>query len=101
MSGPLITPDGSSFEDRYDLRRRLWLDGPHAGHLAIDRVLGREVEVHVAYRASDAAAFVEKARALILLRHPNILPIFDLGVTGEGLPFFTRSVIRLETMGEL
>jgi serine/threonine protein kinase len=90
-----------SFEDRYELRARLWLDGPHAGYLALDRVLGREVMLNVAYRTRDAEAMIEKGRILALLQHPNILPVFDLGVTGEGLPYFTRPGIRLEPMDEI
>jgi hypothetical protein len=90
-----------SFEDRYELRAKLWLDGPHAGYLALDRVLGRDVVVNVAYRARDSDAVIEKARTLARLRHANILPIFDLGVTGEGLPFFTRPEIRLVPMDNM
>jgi serine/threonine protein kinase len=98
LSGIVARP---SFELRYELRTRLWLDGPHAGYLALDRVLGREVMVNIAHRARDAEAMIEKARILALLQHPNILTIFDLGVTGEGLPYFTRPKIALEPMDDM
>jgi serine/threonine protein kinase len=76
---------------RYEIRRRLWLDGLHAGWDAYDRVLQREVVLNVAYRLTDAPRLVEKARTLARLQHANILPLLDLGITGEGLPFFTMA----------
>ena len=69
----------------------LWFDGPHAGWDAYDRVLQREVVLNVAYRLTDAPRLVEKARTLARLQHANILPLLDLGITGEGLPFFTKA----------
>jgi hypothetical protein len=89
------------FEARYEIRRRLWHDGPHAGWDAYDRVLRREVVLNVAYRPTDAPCVVEKARTLAHLRHPNILPVLDLGVTSQGLPFFTTPKMECEPLDSL
>jgi serine/threonine protein kinase len=77
------------FEARYERRRRLWLDGPHAGWLAYDRALQREVILNIAYRPADASRVVESARILAALRHRSIPPLLGLGITDEGLPYFT------------
>src|SRR5256714_2690630 len=38
------------------------------------------------------ARFQREARAAVSLDHPNILPIFDVGTTDDGLPFFTMKL---------
>jgi serine/threonine protein kinase len=87
-----------AFGVRYEIRQQLWLDGPHGGWDAYDRVLHREVVLNIAYHLNDARRMVEKARTLAVLRHPNILPVLDLGITDLGLPFFTTPKIDHEPL---
>lgn len=89
------------FESRYELRRRRWMDGPHASWDAFDRVLGREVVVNVAYCSGHAARFIDQARTIAHLRHPNIYPVLDLGVTREALPYYTEPLIDCESLDSL
>ena len=83
-----------SFEERYNLRRPLWLDGSHGGWLARDRVLGREVVVNRPYRPEDVAWFRRMTAVRAKLRHANIVPLYDAGETADGTPFFTEPVIE-------
>jgi serine/threonine protein kinase len=79
------------FEQRYDLRRQLWLDGPHGGWLALDRILGREV--NLPYGPEDDQRFLQIAQTRARLRHANLVPLYDLGATKDGKPFFTEPYI--------
>jgi eukaryotic-like serine/threonine-protein kinase len=82
------------FEQRYELRNRLWLDGPHAGWLAFDRLLGREVVFNMPYRPADDQRFLQAARIRSRLRHANLIPLYDVGATKDGRPFFTGPYIK-------
>ena len=89
------------FEQRYDLRHRLWLDGPHGGWLALDRILGRDVVVHLAYRSDDDQPFLQMAQIRGRLRHANLIPLYDLGATKDGTPFFTEPCIKATDLRRL
>ncbi|MDP7035059.1 MAG: serine/threonine-protein kinase, partial [Planctomycetota bacterium] len=44
--------------------------------------------------------FQNEARSLGQLDHPHIIPIFDMGQTGESLPFFTMKKVEGKTLAE-
>lgn len=77
------------FEDRYEPRHPLWLDGPHGGWLAFDCVLERDVVLNIPYRRDDNQRFISSAKLRARLRHANLIPLLDLNVTREGNPYFT------------
>src|SRR4051812_44161885 len=89
------------FENRYELRRRRWLDGPYESWEAFDRVQEREVVVNIAYHHAAGLGFIRQARIASALRHPNILPVFDLGFSGRRLPFFTTPLSRAVPLDDL
>jgi eukaryotic-like serine/threonine-protein kinase len=88
-------------EDRYELRRRLWADGPHEGWEAFDRLLGREVVLHRPYPTTDLARFLARARNASALRHPNLIPVHDLNLYEDGTPFFTTPLLRANSIDTL
>src|SRR5262249_10909211 len=45
-------------------------------------------------RADLAARLREEARLLARLRHPNLIDVFDLGVTADGRPWFAMPLLR-------
>jgi eukaryotic-like serine/threonine-protein kinase len=90
-----------SFEQRYELRHQLWLDGPHGGWLGLDRLLGREVVVNIPYRPADNQRFLQVARLRARLRHANLIPLYDLGATTDGRPFFTQPSFEASDLREL
>ncbi|MFM8217066.1 MAG: protein kinase domain-containing protein, partial [Pirellula sp.] len=77
------------FEDRYEIRRQLWLDGAHGGWLAFDRLMRREVILNIPYRPDDNERFLFAAQLRARLRHASLIPIYDFNVTSEGKPYFT------------
>lgn len=85
------------FEDRYERRRKLWHDGGYEGWSAFDRLLARDVHLGLEYgwvRDPDTESeFFRAIRIAGRLRHPNILPIHDLGITPEGRCYFTSPII--------
>lgn len=66
--------------------------------------LGADVAVKVmhAHRKDEALAgirFAEEARIAAQLRHPNILRVFDQGLTDEGDRFIVMELLEGETLG--
>jgi serine/threonine-protein kinase len=61
-------------------------------------VLGRHVAIkallpHLAERAEDRTRFLEEARALATLKHPNIVEVHDVG-EAAGRPFFAMELVE-------
>jgi serine/threonine-protein kinase len=84
----------AELEKRYEHRRRLWLDGPYGGSVALDKVTGREVGLYIAYIFSDLPAFVRRVKVRGRLRHPHLLPVLDFGLTPDRLPYFTEPFVE-------
>src|SRR5262249_17207085 len=88
-------------DQRYELRQRLWLDGPHAGWLAFDRLLGREGVFNMPYRPADDQRFLQVARIPSRLPPANLIPLYDVGATKDGRPFFTDAYVGATDLGRL
>ena len=57
----------------------------------------RTVAMKVMYEQRDAdtaARFIEEAQVTAQLEHPNIVPIYDLGMDGAGQPFYTMKFVQ-------
>jgi serine/threonine protein kinase len=89
------------FEERYELRRQRWLDGPHGSWEAFDRVLEREVVLNVAWAYSNVPEFIRSAKVAASFRHPSFLPVYDMGVIEGRTPFYTTPLIEGEPLGHL
>ncbi len=76
---------------RYDLVRQIGEGGMSAVYLARDRQLDRQVAVKVMLPFDDEDAetytirFVNEARILARLNHPNIVHVYDFAATESGL----------------
>ena len=84
---------------RYEIGDEFARGGVGAIHSARDHGLSREVawKVLLPGRDDDRAyrlRFVREARLTAQLQHPNIVPVHDLGVDGEGNLFFTMKRVR-------
>ncbi|MEO1614431.1 MAG: protein kinase [Planctomycetota bacterium] len=78
--------------DRYRLERLLGRGGFGSVYLALDEQLGRQVALKVAHldlvKADETAEiYLDEARHVARLDHPNIAPVYDAGST-EDFPFF-------------
>lgn len=70
---------------------------------AEDRELRREVALkelrpELAAREEFRARFLREAQATGQLEHPNIVPLHDLGLSGDGTPYFTMKLVRGESL---
>lgn len=74
--------------------------------LAEDETLKRKVAIKIPRRRrlttrSDVEMFLNEARALANLDHPNVLPIFDFGETDDGNCYTVSKYIDGATLGDL
>lgn len=71
-----------------------------------DRVLGRDVAIKVlrrehldSHEAQDR--FFEEAQVGAQLQHPGVVPVHEVGLVDESVPFFTMKLVRGETLAQL
>lgn len=83
---------------RYELIEVIGEGGMGIVWRAHDRVLGRDVAVKViAAHLDDAALFTRlsrEARILAALEHPGIVPVFDMGTSDDGTPWYAMRLVR-------
>jgi len=84
---------------RYNLLRRLGKGGFGEVFLAFDEELDRPVAIKVprperVSRPEDVEAYLNEARIVANLDHPHIVPVYDVGRTGDGLCFVVSKFIE-------
>src|SRR5438874_13373287 len=84
---------------RYRIEKVLGEGGFGRVYLAHDDQLRRAVAIKVPRRErisspADAAAYLTEARTAAGLDHANIVPIFDVGTTPDGLCYVVSKVIE-------
>src|SRR4051794_36908537 len=91
--------------DRFDVVRILGKGGMGTVYLARDQRLDRLVAIKVLH-AEDLAAedrrarFMREARTAAAIRHPNVATIYEVGETGEGVPFIVMEYCEGETLSQ-
>jgi serine/threonine protein kinase len=84
----------------YEMVEALAKGGMGEIHLAKDGGLEREVAVKVSMVSEGAVdpRFTKEARVLANLAHPNIVPIYNLGVDSAGRPFYSMKLVKGRTL---
>lgn len=107
MSNETMTSDGSSVQlgDKYTMHRPLASGGAARIFLARQIALDRDVVVKVLRRQLSTQSefcerFVQEARLLARLEHPNIVQIIDFGEQ-EGFYYFVMEYVRGGTLRDL
>jgi serine/threonine protein kinase len=93
------------FADRYLIREVILERDYVVRSIAIDRILGREVLItqlsgRVGRRSAVQERFRTAAREAVRLSHPNIVALYDIGLTG-GMPYSVQEHAHSETLREI
>lgn len=97
-------PNGTQLGE-YEILAPLGAGGMGEVYRAHDKSLGREVAVKVLpeQAASDQEGlrrFELEARAAAALNHPNVLAVFQFGVTDAGAPYLVTELLQGQTLAE-
>lgn len=92
---------GMQLDGRYEILKKVGIGGMGTVYEAEHLILRRRVALKILKRAlvSDPLAiarFEKEARACAALFHPNLVPIYDCGVTQEGQPFLVMEYLKGE-----
>ncbi len=90
---------------RYKFIRSIGFGGMKAVLLVFDTDTAREVAMAMMpdFRErpqADLERFVHEARITARLEHPNIIPVYDMGLDENGAPFFTMKYLRGESLAQ-
>jgi len=89
----------------YSPGRELARGGMGAVVDARDNRLGRSVAMKVMLQREASAAerlrFLQEARVLSQLAHPNIVPVYDLGADAQGRLFYTMKLVQGVTLHDV
>lgn len=93
-------------QDRYKFIRSIGFGGMKGVLLVRDRDTGREMAMAIMpdFRErsrNDLERFVAEALLTANLEHPNIVPVYDIGIDTNGSPFFTMKYLRGFSLGTL
>ena len=103
-AGPTAEPAPTEF-GRYRILRTLGSGGMASVYLAHDTQLDRDVALKIPhFRKTESPQHVERfyreARAMAMLRHPNLCAVHDVG-QHNGVHFLTMDYVEGKTLSEL
>ncbi len=86
-------------QERYKFIRSIGFGGMKGVLLVHDRDTGRDVAMAIMpdFRdrpVHDLNRFVREAKITASLEHPNIVPVYDIGIDALGSPFFTMKYLH-------
>ncbi len=97
-----VTEDSPTSIDRFVVIEELGAGGMGRVYLGEDRVLGRRVALKVQRRllagTEDEVQLRREARAMAQLSHPNVVPVFDVGLS-QGRVFIAMELVDGQTLG--
>jgi serine/threonine-protein kinase len=105
-AGEFLTSLPLKPQDRYKFIRSIGFGGMKGVLLVHDRDTDRDIAMAIMpdFRdrsTSELARFAGEALLTAKLEHPNVVPIYDIGIDDTGSPFFTMKYLRgysLETL---
>ncbi len=94
-----VHQEATLIADRYEVIEKLGEGGTGAVYLALHIVLKKKLAIKLLRKdLIEDLHLVERlrreAQACALLSHPNIISVFDFGVTGNGFPFIVMEYLE-------
>jgi len=95
-----------ALDGKYALRREIGSGASGTVYEAEHLIVGKYVAIKVMNASAFAEPsyrdqFVREARAAARIAHANVVDIFDLGVTPEGMPYLVMELLRGETLEDI
>jgi serine/threonine protein kinase len=100
--------DHDKFTGRYSLRGTVGMGGVGRVLLGFDERIGREVAIKEMLKSDENSdinsdltprlRFLREAQVTGRLEHPGIVPVYDLGTTSRGSPYYVMRFIRGDTL---
>ncbi|MCM8538236.1 MAG: protein kinase [Lentisphaeraceae bacterium] len=89
--------------DRYGQRKLIGKGGMKQVYKVEDKTTGRFVAMAQVREPSDRQneRFLREARLTATLEHPNIMPVYDIGIDKDGLAFFTMKMTGDKNLHEI
>ena len=89
--------------EKYNILRELGAGGMGRVYLAYDQDLRRRVALKMVKTTGheQVRRFLEEAQVMAQLDHPNIVPVFEVGLTEAKKPYYTMRVVRGRTLGQV
>lgn len=100
------TLEGGIFADRYEIVARLGGGGMStvykARHTHMDKIVAIKVlQTNVGNTAESIKRFQLEAKATSKLEHPNVISIFDFGVSEDGRPYMVMEYLEGISLSDL
>lgn len=92
-----VVLETGSPESRYEIGELLGAGGMGEVFEARDRLLERSVAIKFLRPNAARRQFFREAKTSGLLTHPNIPPVYDIGIDSRGRPFYVMQLIRGRT----
>ena len=92
------------FNDRFLLKGLLGVGGYGRVYLAQDEFLNKNVAIKVLNKTvseQHLVRFQKEAKAVAKLKHPNIIEIFDFGISGENCCYLTMEYVDGSSLEDL
>ena len=99
-----IITELKSVGERYDQEERIAEGGMKVIYKSHDKITGRTVAKGIIKTHGDhlqLERFIEEARISSQLQHPNIMPIYDIGLNEDNHPFFTMKLIEGDNLQDI
>lgn len=94
-------------ERKYTFHQSVGVGGMKSVLQMRDKDTARDIAMAVLLDKSDdklrenIPRFVQEARITANLEHPNIVPVHDIGVDAEGMPYFTMKLVKGQSLAEI